>query len=303
MKQPIRILLYLVVGIISFVFFLYWTFPYERLKDRVVTAVDQQLRGNIGIAIDGLSPSIFSGFAFEGIRILDRTAKDQKPLLTIDEASVNVGLLSSLFGSPKASFAADLAGGEISGRFVHRDDLNIIEAEMEDIQLDQIRLVESLTGLKLQGGMQGAIKMQVNPKQIKAAKGSVTLELKDWRTAKGSQLKLGSLGAIDLGTPYTLTKGEGSALDLELDRGTMQVKKFQLKGGDLEIELNGQVFLEQRFQNSRCNLKGSIKFSDKMKEIIPVAMLGPANPDTGTYPLEFSGRLAQMRKRIGNFNF
>lgn len=305
MNKPLRIVGYVVLGLVSFVFFLYWTFPYERLKDRVVTTLDQALQGNIGITIGALSPSVFSGLALEGVTLIDRAAKEKEhqALLTIDEATVNIGILSSLLGSPKASFAVELAGGEIDGDFSQRDDVNVVAAEIDGLQLDQLPLLEAMTGLKLKGGMSGTIDLQVNPKQIKAAKGRVKMSLEDWRTQKGSKLKLGALGEIDLGTNYTLTKSEGSSFDVELDRGTMQIKGFQLKGGDLEIQLTGQIFLEQKFPNSRCNLKGSIKLSEKMQEIIPVAMLGPASPDDGSYPIELSGRLDQLRKRIGNFNF
>lgn len=303
MKKPLRMFGYLLVGLLSFLFFLYWTFPYDRLKDRIVTTLDQQLRGNIGISIASLSPSIFSGLSLEGVRLIDRSAKDQKPLLSIEEATVDIGILSSVLGSPKAHFSLEVAGGEIGGDFIQRDDLNVVEAEIDGLQLSELRFLETLTGLKLHGGMDGTINLQLNPKQIKAAKGRVTISLEEWRIEKGSQLKLGSLGAIDLGTAYTLTSADGSELDIELDRGTMQVKGIKLTGGDLGVQLTGQIFLEQKFATSRCNLKGSITFSEKMREIIPVAMLGPANPNDGSYPIELSGRLDQLRKKIGNFDF
>lgn len=303
MNKSVKWIGMLVLGAFAFLAFLYWTFPYDVLKARVITTFERQLGGKWSVKIDELEPHWFSGVKLHDVQLLSRADTKAPPVLQAKEATARIGLLATLFGSPQANFAVELEKGDIEGSIQRKEDQTTIELELDALDLQAFRFIEDVSGLKLAGRLDGNVNVQLNLRAIKQAAGKIELMLDNWKILKGSQLKLGALGAMDLDSEFILSKGKDSVIKITMERGTAKIDTFRMKGGDIELDLKGQFFLERQFARSRINLKGTVKFSDKMKQIFPVEMLGASDPDSGTYPVEISGRMAKLRKRIGKFSF
>ncbi len=84
--------------------FAYWTFPYERLKERLLVELETQRGTNPNaqhVEIDSLGPYWFSGISAKGLRLITPkppgTEGDTAPSkLSFDEAHVRVSLLPLL---------------------------------------------------------------------------------------------------------------------------------------------------------------------------------------------------------------
>ncbi|MBI2343237.1 MAG: type II secretion system protein GspN [Deltaproteobacteria bacterium] len=287
----------------SFLLFLYWTFPHEQLKERLIAMVQAQLGDEFQLRIASLDSHWVTGLELSDIELQHRVGDRMEPWLQADRATLRVGPMTLLFGQPRATFTVTVADGEIDGAVRKADDVVTMSAQFNALALDAIPMLQTVTGLRLRGAVDGTIQLESNLHQIKSARGTVSMTLDDWNILKESQLKLGGLGAVDLDEAFVLTEGKDSAIEIEINRGTMQVSALRLTGGDIELDLSGQIFFEQRFQNSRMNIKGGVAFSEKLKSLVPVAMFGPASPDTGRYPVELVGRVSHLRRKIGTFTF
>lgn len=303
MKDGMRWVLYLGIGVFAFLFFIYTTFPYDKVKYRAVSAIEQNLGGEYEVKVEELEPHWFTGVKLHSIQIFPRKGPAKKPLLEIPTASARAGILSLITGSPKISLNIDFNNGNIGGSVSHIDEVYQVNTSIDDLDLRDFAIIESASGLKLHGNISGDINVQVNPLQLKQMSGVVDLVLSDWLIAKGSVVKLGSMGEIPLEREFVLTKGGKSTISLDIKGGSINVSSFSLKGGDIVVDLTGPIFIEQDIKTSRLNLKGKVSFSAEMKKMLPVEMFGPADPDTGSYAVELSGRVDRLRKKIGNFIF
>jgi type II secretion system protein N len=288
---------------LTFLFFLYRTFPYGQLKGRFLTAAEQAFGGDFRLEVGELAPSWFTGVELIDVTFSKVDASGHSLWLKAEEVSVRVGLISLLTGSPSASFAAQLGEGDIEGDITVEDDLTVVEIDFDEVPLSSLMLFSSMSGLQLEGRLDGECAIEANPSNVKATKGSLSLQLIDWRIKEGSKLKLGPMGEMELEESYTLAKGNTSGIDISIDRGQVRVDRLRLQGGDLQIDVNGQIFLETKVENSRLTIKGSVGLSDKLQKLVPVALLGPSNPDDGSFPFEVSGRFAQLRTKLGKLSF
>lgn len=304
MKGPLKWIGYGLFGLFFFLLFLYKTFPYDQVKMRLATTLEQQFGGAVQVTIGDLRPHWFTGVRGYQAALLLRGDAKPVPLLTITRMTARVGLLSLLGGNPSVAFSLELSGGGgLNGTFQKKNDLQAFACAIDQLGLKEFPAIAQITGLNMQGRLDGSIQLEVNPAQLAQSRGSVELQLGDWRILKDSELKLGAFGTMKLDDTIVLAKGSDSHIEMEVGGGALRVGSLQFKGGDIELELTGQIFLEPQMANSRLNLKGQVKFSDKMREKLPVEMLGPSDPDSGAWPVELSGRMDQMRRKIGTFSF
>ena len=119
--------------VLCFVLFAYWTFPYERLRDRII---DLAAERGYELEIVDLSPSRLTGVTLEGVRLV-LPAKGDDPALDvlIDELTVRASLLSALSSTKSFSFDVELAGGDAQGDLAIGEDSFEIEAEFDKIDL------------------------------------------------------------------------------------------------------------------------------------------------------------------------
>ncbi len=302
--KSLRTLLFLLIGVGAFCIFLYWSFPYDRLKNRLVTQAQRVLGSGLQLEVETLQPNWVTGLELTHVTLRSTTDTKAPPLLAANAILLRASIFSALFGHPWAHFRVELAQGLIEGSAQQQDEGVQITLAFSDVALHQFGVIHELTGLRLEGRVDGESALLVNSAQFKQSHGTINLQLTDWKIAKQSQIKLGPLGAIDLKEKeYLLTHGDGSAIDVEIDGGKAEVTNCTLKGGDLQLDIKGQAFLEQQFALMRLNLKGKVGFSDSLRQLVPVAMFGAASPDNQSYSVELSGPIRSLRKKIGTFSF
>lgn len=294
---------YLVLGCVAFLCFLYWTFPYDTLGTRLTTAVERQMGGGWKLGIGELEPYWLTGVQLHDVTLTRRGDEQPVPWFHASEMTVRVGVFSLLFGQPKAKFEAELAHGEISGAVQMEDEINRVWVELDDVDLRDYGFIRDASGLNMHGEMSGTIDVALNPQQLKSMDGRIDIALNEWRILKGSKIKLGPMGDMDLDEGYVLSKKEGSMIRMEIEGGKVDVRAIRLQGGDIGVDLTGQLFLEQKMANARVNLKGKATFSAKLADLLPEPLVGPPDPEDASYHLELTGRLNQMQKRLGKLSF
>ena len=106
---------------VFFLLFVYWTFPYDRLKEFIVhqaeapraTGAGTVAPSGIALEIDELSPTFFPGLTARGVRVTWLPqAQGQRPVTArMDRVTVHVSVLSLLFGKVDADLDINGMGG------------------------------------------------------------------------------------------------------------------------------------------------------------------------------------------------
>ena len=248
--------------------FCFLSFPYERLRDRVVDAFNSSQTGPspLRLELDEVSSYWLSGLEAEGIRVIsppkpatpgEESATPPKPtVLTIDSAHARVALLPLLIGSVKLSFGADAVGGKINGQTSESNGNRAVELELSDVSLEKATLLGEILGLPLAGILSGTIDFVLPEAKLSKADGNVELKIQglsagDGKTKLRDTIALPRLEAGDL-----TFKGQAAS-------GQLKVSELGTRGPDLELDSEGSIRLRDPVGTSMLTLTTRFHFTDR----------------------------------------
>ncbi len=279
-KKILRAVLYpLFYSVLLFLFFI-WTFPYDRLKERVLAEFNasQPLGNGTRMEIDALDGYWLSGIEAEGVRLIspprpvsesddedgDEKEKEKKPkkpepkVVEIDAVHARVSLLRLLFGTTHVSFGADAFGGELSGFTSDADDARTLEIELESVGLTDMPMLASAVGLPMTGAMTGRVELTLPEQKLSQAAGLINLTAVD--------VTIGD-GKAKIRDTIALPKLDAGELVIEatVEEGRVDIEKLTAKGPDFELDANGKIRLRDPFESSLVELNLRFKFTDAYK--------------------------------------
>lgn len=300
MPKALKYAGYFCLFVFSFFVFLYWTFPYDVLKDRLVTAATQQLGGDYDVKVGDLSPSFFTGALLKNVKILKHEGDKVSTVWGASKVKIRASLSSILFGKTNISFDVKNQKSEVEGSFKTTDDGFSFDGEFEDFNIGDFGIFTGEDSAKLVSAINGSLRLNINKRQIIQSSGMADLKLSNI-SLKAGELKLGE--GVSFNIPeLILSKGSGSTLKFELTKGAIRIKEIKLEEGDLKLDLTGDVFMSSTFKNYRMNLRGSFSVSQKLEQAIPILfMVEKQRQPDGTYPVTITGRIGQPSIKIGDF--
>jgi type II secretion system protein N len=275
--KALRWLGYVALYLVVFVLFAYVSFPYERLKDRLIAsyAATQSGPSPSHLSIDSLSWSWrFPGIVAEGVRLDMPEGPDAKlasnatalvpappvqhDVLEADELFVRVAPLALLTGARSVSFSAKALGGELHGSASDSEAGRSLNMELEDIDPSGVPQLARLIGLPLRGRMSGQIVVDVPEGKVSKAEGTFELH--------GEELQIGD-GKAKIKDMIALPPIEIGELKLkaEIAAGRLKITECVATGRDVEFSMTGGLRLRQRLDNSLADLEAQLNFSDKYK--------------------------------------
>jgi type II secretion system protein N len=295
MPKPLRYLLYVLLFAVSFVFFLYASFPYDVLKDRVVGSLGR----GYDISVEELSPYWFTGIDVKGLVVRNPQSEGGQELISVRRLKGRASIFSLIFGKPKISFDMELARGEISGTVHQTDEELDLDLELDDVDLKDVSIITSKTGMRVTSRIDGTVVLKMDRRNFTRSEGRIRLDMGDMKIA-ATEAKLGEM---TLPLPeIVLSKRRGSSLDVELGKGVINFKTFKLADGDLQLDLTGKMFLSNNVSNYRFNLQGSFKAADKLSQALPfLFVVEKQKKEDGSFPLSITGRLARPAIKVGTF--
>jgi type II secretion system protein N len=247
-----------------FVFAVYWTFPYERLRDFVSSKLSATTAtGTRNVEIGELTPVGFGGVRVRDLSIVQTSAApDSTPSeLRLAEVDAQVSLLPLLLGNKKVALKASAGKGNIEAKLDQSGDSQHIEADLDALDLGEMGLGSWVT-LPLKGKATGKVDLRLPADPTKAT-GSVKLEIKGLKVGDGkAKIK-------PPGMPAGLTLDEVDAgkldLSLEIRDGVATLTRFSTDGKDLKLTGTGNVRLADPIKRSRPDLNLDLTFSDAYK--------------------------------------
>src|SRR5688500_15959391 len=115
-RKVLRIAGMVMLGIVTFLFTLHFTFPYDRVEGKLIEALSSKYDVTVGSTGHGWLPG---SIVLEDVRLRTRPTKpDEKPTeIVIDRVVVDLGLDFNLFAVIRKKLVldieAELAGGEV----------------------------------------------------------------------------------------------------------------------------------------------------------------------------------------------
>lgn len=264
----------------SLITFAYVTFPYDRLRERLVQEFNQRQIGPdaMRLEVDELDSYWFSGVEAEGIRLIPaakptipasvtptsgsagEAASAPKPrVMTIDSAHVRLGLLGLLVGSKRLSFGAEAFGGTISGSTKEDGDgSRRLELELSELALSEAPLLSDAVGLPLAGTMSGQLDLTLPEGKLAKAEGKVQLKVEGLSAGDGK---------AKIRDTIALPKIDAGTLELEgeITAGQLKITKFESAGPHLDLVAEGSVRLRDPAMTSLLNLTARFRFNDRYK--------------------------------------
>ena len=271
-RRILRIAGYVAFAITCFVFFAYWTFPYDRLRDYIVQQVERPTGpdgrpqpSGFELDIEEFSPSWLTGAELRGVRFarISRTPAEAPFEIRAEEVNVRIGLFALLGGTTDLSFDAMIDGGTIEGEFVDAEDRTEVRAELDRVSLGSLGVLRALISLPIDGRVTGKIDVTI-ANEVRETRGSVDLRIAGLSVGDG-ETKLEVQGLNDGLSVEPISAGN-LELKIVVDNGVARIDKLEGRGDDLELDGSGTIRLLKPMRMSQLDVTARIKFSDDYKD-------------------------------------
>jgi type II secretion system protein N len=236
--------------------FMSLTFPYDKLRERLVGQFNADQRASNGkqeLQIEDMSGYWLSGVRAKGVHLLSLPTEPGKPpsKIDIDEATIRYALL---FGHGDLGFTVKAFGGEASGTYGDHGDRSI-EVELDSIDIGAIDPLVQVLGVPLKGRLGGKVKLTMPEGKASKGTGNVSLEIQDVSVGDGKAKLKGALALprIDVGTVTV----SGDARD-----GTLKITKLVAGGKDVELQGEGRIVMREMATDSICDAQIRFKIND-----------------------------------------
>jgi type II secretion system protein N len=274
------------------VVFFYFTFPYDRLRERLVHDFNARQTGPdaMHLEVDSISAYWLSGVEADGMRLVttpppDPNGKPAKPKVTsVERAHARLSLLSLLVGKRVVSFGAKAFGGSLDGDVTDSDVERVLNLEMDGLDLGQTPVLAGLLGLPVSGKLSGTANLVTPEARLSKAEGKVSLKL------SGLSIGDGKAKIRDIIALPKLDAGE-LTLEAEVKSGQVTVTELAANGPDLQVAAQGTIRLRDQADQSLMSLNAEFKFTDHYtnKDDMTRALFGP----TGAFDLDAKNRKAK----------
>jgi type II secretion system protein N len=248
--------------------FISWTFPYEKLKDRIVTQFNVQQaksRSPQELQIDELDSSFITGVKAKGVRIISPPSEPGKSpsIISIDEAKARISLLSLLIGNKSVSFKVEAFDGVIKGDFFDSGKQRELEINFDSVEMARVDLITANVGFPLDGKLNGAIKLSMPEGKASKANGTIDLEIKEMNAGNIKELPI----KLPTGGTFKLPRLKVGNFNIngEAKDGVLKITKIVAQGGDVDVAGDGRVQLREVANDAHLDVNLKFKINDNYR--------------------------------------
>ncbi len=272
--------------------FFYFTFPYDRLRERLVHDFNARQTGPepLRLEVDKIGSYWLSGVEADGMRLIstpipDPSGKPVKPkVTTVEQAHARLSLFSLLFGKRVVSFGAKAFGGGLDGSITDSDAERVLDLTLDGLDLGETPILAGLLGLPVSGKLSGTANLITPEARLSKAEGKVSMKLSGLAIGDG-KAKIRDIIALP-----KLDAGE-LTLDADVKSGQVSVSELAAHGPDLEVNASGTIRLRDQPEQSLLSMNAEFKFTEHYmnKDDMTKALFGP----TGMFDLDPKNKRAK----------
>lgn len=298
LRRILKWMLYPLFYFFAFALFALWTFPYDRLKDRLVAEFNARQPAGTGtrIEIENMSGYWLHGIEAEGVKLVappPPPGEDGKPkearVMKIEQIHVSISLLRLLVGTKHIKFGGDVFGGKVDGFTSDADDSRTINVELDGVSVSDLPVLREVVGLPMSGALSGTVELVLPEAKLSKAGGKIDLKITDLTVGDGKE-KIQNTIALP-----KLEAGE-LVLEAEATEGRLKISKLNGNGKHLEVVSDGSIRLRDPLDASLAELSMRFKFSDayKTKDDMTKGLFGePGSPLPGLFDLNPKNKRAK----------
>jgi type II secretion system protein N len=235
------------------------TFPYDKLKERIVYSFNSDQKGPAAqeLQIEDMSGYWLTGVRMKGVNLLSPPSEPGKApsKITIDDATVRYALLPMIFGGRHLNFGADAFGGSVDGSFVQDGNDKSLDLTIDSIDLGQVQPLVGLLGVPIEGKLGGTAHIRMPDGKASKGSGSVSLEAKGTAVGDGKAKLKGAIALprLDIGTVTFAADAKD---------GVLKISKFLAGGKDLELQGDGRITMRELFVDALCDMQVRFRVND-----------------------------------------
>ena len=254
----------------TFLFAAHFTFPYERLRDRLVEALGKEFDVSIASIRPGLLPGRVT------IEVLSLTTRpkrdDEKPkTLIIERVDLALGVLALVGRTVSVDVDAKLGGGRLVGDVSYSSSAVTVDLRTEDVSLESVPGLDAITGgAPIVGPFVAKLKLNLPNGKWATGNGGLEVSCSGCTIGDGvTKVRPMSPGQQNAFTSEGMTLprirlGEFSG-KIPISKGVACIERFEARGGDIELTLEGGVKFADPFKDTQGTLQARLKSSEEFK--------------------------------------
>jgi type II secretion system protein N len=315
-RKLARYLGFAVVGVVTFIFAFQLTFPFDRVKDKVIDALSEKYEVTIGDVERGIIPG---RMYFKAVSLRTRPTKVGGVVTTfyIEQLEIDLGLFALLHGTVAIKLDAKIGPGHIKGHVALSKDATSIDIVGEDLPSASLPTREVL-GLPMSGKVRFAFDLDLPNEKNKAGKvgpswtkaeGKAELACPSGCTVGDGKTKL----KMDLKNQRNQAFAEGGIdfgkvnidsllANVEIKNGKLDITKFETKSTDGELHVDFDMAFNQQDINQSL-VTGCLRFNGSAallkrepKTHAAISATGaPLGPDN-LFHIKLDGPLRDVRR-------
>ncbi len=286
--------------LLCFMVFVSWTFPYEKLKERIVVTFNAQQRATNGsqeLQIDELTSYWLTGVDAKGVHMLSAPTEPGKAPgdLKIDRAQARLSIWGLLVGNKDVNFKLEAFGGTVDGYFDDKGKERAVEVNLDGVDLAQIDPVTQLLGMPIEGKVSGQIKLTMPEGKATKGNGVINLEAQDVAVGDGKTKIKGTLALPRLNVGAL-------SIAAEAREGVIKITKLAAGGKDLELAGEGRIQMRELATDSGMDVTAKFKINDgyRSKSDVTKSLFG-APGSTAPALFELADPKVKQSKRADGF--
>lgn len=315
-KKVLKVVGYVVLALVTFVFALQLTFPYNRVKDKIIEGLSAKYDVTISSVERGFMPGTIT---FNAVTLRTRPAKSDEVATTffIKKLEVRAGIFALIGGTASVDLDAEIGPGHIRGTVAISKSSTSIDVEGVGLPSAMLPMRE-LMGLPMSAGKID-FSVELNLPNEKSKTGKVT---QNWQKATGafafdcpSNCTFGD-GKTKLRPKLKNSRSQAFAADgidfgkvevasmhahVAIKDGILELDKFDTKSEDGEVHVDFQVTLAPQLDESMVagclRFKGSDALLKKEPRTHAALSTTGANlgPD-GLFHIRLDGKFKEMKR-------
>jgi type II secretion system protein N len=305
-RYALRIVGYVVLGFLVFIYALHLTFPYERIKDRVI----EGLASKYDVSIGKVERSMVPGrFALTNVTLRSRPSVVGQPVTTMffKRIEVDVAFLPLISGKAEIGLDVSTGNGRMSGTVKASKSSLAVDIKLTRVPLATLPGIADAVGLPLGGAGDGHVRLNLPKNDWTKASGSVRLSCTVGctvgddvsRVYPKARREADQLMVKD-GIPIKTINVSRFVLGLKIAKGEAEKEVFEFESPDGDIELDVNIKFAKKMADSV--ITGCIRYKcapDYQKKAPAACDLGsPVVDNDGFHNIKLTGKLTTM-KRLG----
>ncbi len=257
----------------AFFLFLFLQFPFDRVKSKLESEFHQ--RTPLELSLSRISPRFFNRFVLADVVV---SSKQGKVLFESRAVNTTISLFSLLRGTPSAQMKADAYGGALLVKARQSPGRSYLLVDADGLDIGSYPMLKDF-GFKLAGKLGGNFEMNGDS-------GKGRLWVKD----------LASRELTIKGFPIPDLNFEKGWIETELKGDRLTVKKLDLQGKELAVQVTGDIVLRERGTiNLMIKLKPSEQLAHEQSGLL--ALLKNRDAE-GFYQFYLGGLLSEPMPRF-----